>query len=246
MKVRVLGGGPAGLYSSLLLKQAHPAWEIALYERNPAGATYGWGVVFSDRTLTELREADPETYREITDAFVLWDAIDVHVKGELIRCEGHTFAGIARRHLLDILQRRCAALGVGLHFETPVDDPDALRADADLLIAADGVNSLTRHRHADVFRPATEQGETRFIWFGTDKLTTPSPSSSRRASTACSRSTPTPSTRRWAPSSSSDGGDVAAHRPHRDGRGGERRLLRGALCGPSRRAPPPARTARSG
>jgi anthraniloyl-CoA monooxygenase len=170
MKVHVLGGGPAGLYASLLLKQGHPEWEIVLFERNPAGATYGWGVVFSDRTLTALREADPTTYREITDAFVLWDAIDVHVKDELIRCEGHTFAGIARRHLLDILQRRCAALGVDLHFDTSVDDPDILRAGADLLIAADGVNSLTRQRYADAFRSQTEQGKTRFIWFGTDKV----------------------------------------------------------------------------
>ncbi|MDQ6834349.1 MAG: bifunctional salicylyl-CoA 5-hydroxylase/oxidoreductase, partial [Chloroflexota bacterium] len=170
MKVNVLGGGPAGLYASLLLKQGHPEWEIALYERNPTGATYGWGVVFSDRTLTALREADPTTYREITDAFVIWDAIDVHVKDQVIRCAGHTFAGIARRHLLDILQRRCAALGIDLHFDTIIDDPDTLRQDADLLIAADGVNSMTRQRHADAFRPQTEQGATRFIWFGTDKL----------------------------------------------------------------------------
>ncbi|MDQ6908146.1 MAG: FAD-dependent monooxygenase, partial [Chloroflexota bacterium] len=169
MKVQVLGGGPAGLYASLLLKQGHPKWEITLHERNPEGATYGWGVVFSDRTLTELREADPTTYREITDAFVIWDAIDVLVKGQLIRCEGHTFAGIARRHLLDILQRRCIALGVGLHFDAIVSDPDALRQDADLLIAADGVNSMSRQRHADAFRPQTEMGKTRFIWFGTDK-----------------------------------------------------------------------------
>ncbi len=170
MKVQVLGGGPAGLYASLLLKQGHPEWEIALHERNPEGATYGWGVVFSDRTLTELREADPTTYREITDAFVIWDAIDVLVKDQLIRCEGHTFAGIARRHLLDILQRRCAALGVGLHFDAPVGDPDILRQDADFLIAADGVNSMTRQRHADAFRPQMETGKTRFIWFGTDKV----------------------------------------------------------------------------
>ncbi len=170
MKVNVLGGGPAGLYASLLLKQGHPEWKIALHERNPKGATYGWGVVFSDRMLTALREADPTTYREITDAFVIWDAIDVHVKDQLIRCAGHTFAGIARRHLLDILQRRCAALGVGLHFDTIIDDPDTLRQDADLLIAADGVNSMTRQRHADAFQPQTEQGATRFIWFGTGKL----------------------------------------------------------------------------
>ena len=169
MKVNVLGAGPAGLYAGLLLKQSHPGWEIALYERNPRGATYGWGVVFSDRTLTALREADPTTYREITDAFVLWDAIDVRVRDELIRCEGHTFAGIARRHLLDVLERRCEALGVPVRHDYPVEDPDALR-DADLLIAADGVNSTTRARHADAFRPRTEQGATRFIWFGTDKV----------------------------------------------------------------------------
>jgi len=170
MKVHVLGGGPAGLYASLLLKQGHPQWEITLHERNPEGATYGWGVVFSDRTLTALREADPTTYREITDAFVIWDAIDIQVKDQLIRCEGHTFAGIARRHLLDILQRRCAALGVGLHFDTIIDDPDTLRQGTDLLIAADGVNSMTRQRYTDAFRPQMAQGATRFIWFGTDKL----------------------------------------------------------------------------
>ena len=169
MKVNVLGAGPAGLYAGLLLKQSHPGWEIGISERNPRGATYGWGVVFSDRTLTELREADPTTYREITDTFVLWDAIDVRFKDELIRCEGHTFAGIARRHLLDILERRCLALGVPVHLEYIVDDPETLR-DADLLIAADGVNSATRLAHADAFRPQTEQGTTRFIWFGTDKV----------------------------------------------------------------------------
>ena len=169
MKVNVLGGGPAGLYASLLLKQAHPEWQIEIFERNPEGATYGWGVVFSDRTLTELRAADPTTYQQITDSFVLWDAIDVHTHGERIRCEGHTFAGIARRHLLDILQRRCAAIGVPVHYLTTIDDPDTLR-DADLLIAADGVNSPVRAQYASAFQPRTEQGANRFIWFGTDKV----------------------------------------------------------------------------
>ncbi len=122
------GGGPAGLYASLLLEAGASRLGDRHSRAEPGGRDVWWGVVFSDRTLTELREADPTTYREITDAFVLWDAIDVHVKGELIRCEGHTFAGIARRHLLDILQQRCAALGVRLHFDTTIDDPDTLAA----------------------------------------------------------------------------------------------------------------------
>lgn len=167
MNINILGAGPGGLYAGLLLKQAHPGWEIGIVERNPAGATYGWGVVFSDRTLTGLRDADYKTYAEITQSFVLWDAIDVHIQGRRVRCGGHVFAGIARRHLLDILQRRCAELGVRLRFQTEADDPDEL-AQADLLIAADGANSKTRARYADAFQPSLELGRARYIWFGTD------------------------------------------------------------------------------
>src|SRR5262245_11606324 len=152
VKINVLGGGPGGLYAALLLKKNHPGWDIALFERNPASATYGWGVVFSDQTLTAFREADYPTYTEITEIFVLWDAIDVHIHGRRIRCGGHVFAGLARQRLLNILQRRCAELGVALHFQTEVDDLDKLAA-ADLLIAADGVNSRTRAQHAGAFRP---------------------------------------------------------------------------------------------
>lgn len=169
LNVHVLGGGPGGLYASLLLKQAHPAWNITLFERNPANATYGWGVVFSDQTLSALRTADLKTYTEITDSFVVWNAIDVHVKERLVRCDGHVFAGVARRHLLDILQRRCTELGVELRFQVEVDDPAEL-ARADVLIAADGVNSKIRGLYAQTFKPSLTMGETRFIWFGTDKL----------------------------------------------------------------------------
>jgi anthraniloyl-CoA monooxygenase len=169
MNVNVLGGGPAGLYASVLLKKAHPGWEIRVYERNPRGATYGWGVVFSDRTLTSLREADVKTFTEITDSFVLWEAIDAYIWGELQRCDGHAFAGIGRRQLLDILWRRCVELGVEVRFEVEVDDPELLR-DADVLIAADGVNSRTRNRYADSFQPRVSEGRARFIWFGSDKV----------------------------------------------------------------------------
>jgi anthraniloyl-CoA monooxygenase len=168
MRVHVIGGGPAGLYAALLLKKSHPAWDIAVSERNPPGATYGWGVVFSDRTLTGLREADYRTYTEITDAFVLWEAIDVHTHGTLVRCDGHAFAGIGRRHLLRILQERCADLGVALHFETEVDPAET--PEADLVIAADGVNSRVRGLHASVFAPDAVEGRSRYIWFGTDKV----------------------------------------------------------------------------
>ena len=169
MKINILGGGPAGLYAALLLKKSHPDWEIAIAERNPAGATYGWGVVFSDQTLTAFREADYTTYADITASFVLWDAIDVHVGGRLIRCGGHVFAGLARRRLLSILQQRCAELGVALRFQVEIDDLEQLEA-ADLLIAADGVNSKIRARYADAFRPSLDEGGARYIWFGTGKL----------------------------------------------------------------------------
>jgi anthraniloyl-CoA monooxygenase len=170
MNVQVLGAGPAGLYAALLLKKTHPTWDIVVTERNPRGATYGWGVVFSDRTLTGLREADFPSFTRITDSFVLWEAIDIHFRGELLRCDGHAFAGIGRRHLLTILQERCTELGVELRFETELDGADALRDGADLIIAADGANSRTRAQHPDWFEPRSSAGHARYIWFGTDKV----------------------------------------------------------------------------
>ena len=167
IRVAVLGAGPAGLYASLLLKKMLPSAEVTVFERNPAGATYGWGVVFSDRTLTEFREADQPTYEAITDRFVLWDAIDIRYRDELIRSGGHVFAGIARVSLLGILAGRAEQLGVDVLFETEIEDLDAL--EADLVVGADGVNSLVRRTHEDVFRPRLSPGRSRFIWYGTDR-----------------------------------------------------------------------------
>ncbi|HEV2855759.1 MAG TPA: bifunctional salicylyl-CoA 5-hydroxylase/oxidoreductase [Thermoanaerobaculia bacterium] len=174
MKVAVIGGGPAGLYFSLLLKKADPAHQITLLERNPPDATFGWGVVFSDQTLGNFQAADPETFQEISDNFARWDDIDIHYKGRTITSGGHGFAGIARVKLLQILQKRAAGLGVDLRFGVEARDDSDLPGlglgNADLIVAADGVNSAVRRRHADVFQPDVILGKARFVWLGTTRL----------------------------------------------------------------------------
>jgi anthraniloyl-CoA monooxygenase len=174
MKVAVVGGGPAGLYFALLLKKADPAHQVTVLERNPPGATFGWGVVFSDQTLGNFQAADPETFQEISDNFARWDDIDIHYKGRTITSGGHGFAGIARVKLLEILQRRAAGLGAELRFGVEVRDDSDLPGlglgDADLVVAADGVNSAIRRRHAGVFRPDLVLGKARYVWLGTTRL----------------------------------------------------------------------------
>ena len=167
-RVLTVGGGPAGLYASLLVKKTFPDLNVTLVERNPRGATYGWGVVFSDRTLAEFREADQRTYEQITERFVTWDAIDVFYRGKLIRSGGHVFAGIARVALLDILASRCEELGVELRFESELGHIDG--SEGDLVIAADGVHSEIRASREKVFRPRLERGRAKYIWFGTDRI----------------------------------------------------------------------------
>lgn len=167
MKVAVVGGGPAGLYFSLLLKKAQPGADVTVFERNPKGATYGWGVVFSDRSLTSFREADFKTYVQITDDFIIWDAIDVRYRDEVVRCGGQVFSGIERKALLGILSRRCEELGVGLEYEHEVPRvPDGY----DLVVAADGVRSALREAHKEAFKPRFAPGSSRYIWFGTDRV----------------------------------------------------------------------------
>ena len=169
MKILTIGGGPGGLYASLLLKKANPSLDIQVIERNPAGATYGWGVVFSDRTLNVYREADSKTYQQITDSFVIWTAIDTYYRDAVVRCEGHSFAGMYRRKLLQLLQERCRELGVGLTFDTEFDDFSVF-PDYDLVIAADGVNSKIRNAFVDKFQPTITRGAAKYIWFGTDMV----------------------------------------------------------------------------
>lgn len=169
MKTTIIGGGPGGLYCGLLLKKANPAHDITIFERNPPDATYGWGVIFSDRTLSSFREADYKTYKDITDHFVIWDAIDTTYRGETMRCGGHVFAGISRKRLLNLLQRRCDELGVKLRFRVEISNLSEF-ADSDLIIAADGLNSIVRNTYAHIFKPTLEAGKAKYIWLGTDRL----------------------------------------------------------------------------
>jgi anthraniloyl-CoA monooxygenase len=169
MKIVILGAGPAGLYCGLLLKKANPSHDITIIERNPADVTYGWGVVFSDRTLASFQRADYKTYEQITNHFVIWDAIDVHYRDDTIRCGGHVIASISRKELLSILQRRCAELGITLKFACEVNDLAELGA-YDLLIASDGLNSLVRKTYAPIFKPTIELGKAKYIWLGAQKV----------------------------------------------------------------------------
>ncbi len=167
MRITVLGGGPAGLYFAILMKKVDPSHSITVIERNAADATFGWGVVFSDETLGALRDADYRSFLEITDSFARWNTIDIRFHGQLVRSRGHVFSGISRKVLLNILQRRAAELDVELRFHTEVPDPGEL-ADADLLVAADGVNSTVRTCYGEAFGATTTPVGAKYVWFGTD------------------------------------------------------------------------------
>ncbi len=169
MKIVCLGGGPAGLYFGLLMKKLDPRHEVTVVERNKAYDTFGWGVVFSDATMDNMRVWDPETAEEIQQAFNHWDDIELRFKGRMIRSGGHGFVGIGRKKLLNILQARCERLGVNLAFEVEAES-DEDYADADLIIASDGINSRIRGRYADHFQPDIVTRPNRYIWLGTNKL----------------------------------------------------------------------------
>ena len=169
VKIAVIGGGPAGLYFSLLMKKARPDCEVTVVERNRPYDTFGWGVVFSDATMEHMREWDGVTADQIQQAFNHWDDIELEFKGEVIRSGGHGFVGIGRKKLLNILQARCEQLGVNLVFDTDVESDEDF-PDADLIIASDGIFSKIRTKYETVFKPDIVVRPNRYIWLGTNKL----------------------------------------------------------------------------
>src|SRR5271165_6755643 len=168
MRIAVLGGGPGGLYFAALAKQLDARHDITVWERNAADDTFGFGVVFSDETLGGIEHADIEVFSRMRREFARWDDIDVHFRGTTFTSGGHGFAAMSRKRLLAILQARCAELGVRVLFRTEAPDVAALAADYDLVVAADGANSLTRGRYAATFGPDLERGRSKYIWLGTD------------------------------------------------------------------------------
>ncbi|RJF69031.1 bifunctional salicylyl-CoA 5-hydroxylase/oxidoreductase [Deinococcus cavernae] len=167
-KTLILGGGPAGLYFGLLLKLARPDADVTILERNRAGDTFGWGVVFNDQTISNLMDADPVSAHTIYSEFNHWDDVEVHFKGTVTRAGGFGFIGIGRKRLLNILQDRCREVGVKLVFEHPFEDveEEIARHQPDLVIAADGLNSRTRQKYAATYRPDIDVRHNRFVWLG--------------------------------------------------------------------------------
>ncbi len=168
MRIAVAGGGPGGLYFAALARQLLPAAKITVFERNAPDDTFGFGVVFSDETLGGIENADPGIYRQMEREFARWDDIDVHYRGEVITSGGHGFAAMSRRRLLEILQHRCAELGVTVRFRTPAPDPADLAAGYDLVVAADGANSAVRGVNPASFQPDFDRRQCKYMWLGTD------------------------------------------------------------------------------
>ncbi|MFL5700554.1 MAG: NAD(P)-binding protein, partial [Ktedonobacteraceae bacterium] len=145
MKIGIVGGGPSGLYFALLMKKQNPAHQVTIVEQNPAGATYGWGVVFSDRALSFLKESEPVSYADIETHLRTWDDLTIVHRGEPVRIDGSGYAGIARLTLLQILQEHCKRCGVEMRFETRLPDASAF-VEYDVIVGADGVNSIVRQQ----------------------------------------------------------------------------------------------------
>ena len=168
MKISIVGGGPGGLYFSILAKKEWPKWHIEVFERNRRDDTFGFGVVFSDQTLSFLDKYDNPSYESIRRSFAYWDDVDVHYKDQVLRCGGNGFCGCSRLQLLELLYTRAEALGVVLHFEHEVAD-ELEFTDSDLIIAADGLASVIRDKYADSFGTEIEIRRNYFCWLGSTR-----------------------------------------------------------------------------
>jgi len=169
MNIHVIGGGPAGLYFAILMKKAWPQTHITVFERNKPDDTFGFGVVFSDQTLEAFESYDRETYRQIVGHFAYWDDIEIHFRGTTHRIGGNGFCGTSRAMLLKILGRRAYSLGIDIKYQSEVDPLKTTIRGADLVVAADGINSRTRECFKDAFKPTIELRPNYFAWMGSDR-----------------------------------------------------------------------------
>ena len=166
MRIGIVGGGPAGLFFALLMKQHESAHDIDVWEQNPAGATYGWGVVFSKRALAFIEESAPDLYRDISRITETWDEQTIVLNGTPVTIDGFGFSALARIDLLKTLQQHAARAGANLHFEQRIMAPADLSG-YDLVVGADGVNSVVRSWYPDAFHTELEPLQNRYIWYGT-------------------------------------------------------------------------------
>ncbi len=169
LKIGIVGCGPAGLYFALLMKKHNPAHQIEIVEQNAAGATYGWGVVFSGRALSFLKDSDAPSYAEIEAQMQEWSDLTIVQKGQAVRIDGSLYSGISRLTLLQILQKHCRQAGVNLKFETRLPDATTFD-DYDLIVGADGANSIVRQQFAPHFGPSRSVLSNKYVWYGTHQL----------------------------------------------------------------------------
>lgn len=167
MKIAIIGAGPAGLYFSLLAKKHDPSHEITIYEQNPQGATYGWGVVFSDIGLAFLREADPEFFGRFVAHHERCDYMEIVHQGTRVQVQGNHFSRTSRIDMLAVLEQACREAGVRIRHQQRIEDVARLAGEVDMVVAADGSNSAVRKQYAEHFRPAFERRRNKFAWYGT-------------------------------------------------------------------------------
>jgi 2-polyprenyl-6-methoxyphenol hydroxylase-like FAD-dependent oxidoreductase len=167
MKIACVGGGPAGLYLAILMKQSSSDHEVTVLERTPVGTPGGWGVVFWDDLLDDLHATDAETARRIRNGAVQWRGQLLDFEGSVVEHEGSGY-GIGRTTLRDILVERATELGVEVRFDQAVSSAAAW-PDADVVVAADGANSMLRHSGSDGFGTSAVSGRNKYLWLGTSK-----------------------------------------------------------------------------